>query len=60
MIDFQLTGEQVMLREVAARFVREHLGMAAYRRSAASPLGFDAATWQSFADLGWLALPDER
>lgn len=61
MIDFNPTAEQTMLREVAARFVRERHTLAEHRRLAATPDGFDRAHWERYAGLGWLglALPED-
>ena len=55
-MDFNLTEEQAMLREGVSRFVAENYGFEVRRAIAASDPAFSAAQWQSFADLGWLAL----
>jgi alkylation response protein AidB-like acyl-CoA dehydrogenase len=55
-VDFNLTEEQAMLREGVSRFVMENYGFEVRRAIAASDPAFSAAQWQSFADLGWLAL----
>ena len=55
-MDFNLTEEQAMLREGVSRFVTENYGFEVRRAIAASDPAFSAAQWQSFADLGWLAL----
>ncbi len=56
MIEFCLTQEQQMLRDVVARFVREQCNLQAHRASAASAEGFERRHWQTFAELGWLGL----
>lgn len=56
-MDLSLSEEQQLLKESVARFVQDHGGMEQRRRLRASPEGFDRATWQAFAELGWLALP---
>jgi alkylation response protein AidB-like acyl-CoA dehydrogenase len=55
-IDFNLSEEQQMLRDVVARFVREHYDLKAHRAAAASEVGFRRELWEQFAELGWLGL----
>lgn len=55
-MNFHLTEEQEMLREGVSRFVSENYGFDVRRAVAASEPAFSASQWQSFADLGWLAL----
>jgi alkylation response protein AidB-like acyl-CoA dehydrogenase len=55
-MDFDLSDEQKMLVQGVQRFVREHLGVAARRATAACREGFSARLWASYAELGWLAL----
>ena len=52
-----LSDEQRLLRESADRFVSETYTADHRRRIANDPLGFSAAIWKQFAELGWLALP---
>lgn len=56
MIDFNLSEEQKMLRDVVARFVRDHYDLKAHRAAAASEAGFRRELWEQFAELGWLGL----
>ena len=56
-MDLTLSDEQRMLRESADRFVSETYDADHRRKLANDPLGFSAAIWKQFADLGWLALP---
>jgi hypothetical protein len=56
-MDLTLSDEQRLLRESADRFVGETYDADHRRRQASDPLGFSAAIWKQFADLGWLALP---
>jgi alkylation response protein AidB-like acyl-CoA dehydrogenase len=56
-MDLTLSDEQWLLRESADRFVTETYDADHRRRVASEPLGFSAAIWKQFADLGWLALP---
>jgi alkylation response protein AidB-like acyl-CoA dehydrogenase len=59
-MDFNLTDEQQMLRESAARFVREQYGFEA-RRKWSADAGWSAQRWGQYAEMGWLALsiPEE-
>src|SRR3954454_3031899 len=56
-MDLTPSDEQRLLRESADRFISETYNAEHRRKAAAEPLGFSAAIWQKFADLGWLALP---
>jgi alkylation response protein AidB-like acyl-CoA dehydrogenase len=56
-MDLTLSDEQRLLRESADRFVSETYDADHRRRQSNDPLGFSAAIWKQFADLGWLALP---
>ncbi|AMN46230.1 hypothetical protein ACG33_03730 [Steroidobacter denitrificans] len=55
-MDFNLTDEQEMLREGARRFLREHYGFEQRRAISAHLPGFSVECWNSYAELGWLAL----
>jgi alkylation response protein AidB-like acyl-CoA dehydrogenase len=55
-MDFNLTDEQQMLREGAERFLLENYTFERRRRTLGLATRCDDAAWQSFADLGWLAL----
>ncbi len=54
-MDFNLSDEQQMLRDAAARYVREQCGFEARRHLAAST-GASPERWSDYADMGWLAL----
>jgi len=56
-MDLNLSDEQRLLRESADRFVGGTYTSDHRRKTAAEPNGFSPATWQKFAELGWLALP---
>ena len=56
-MDLTLSDEQRLLRESAERFVGETYNAEHRRRLVNDPLGFSAAIWKQFAELGWLALP---
>lgn len=55
-MDFKLTDEQQMLREGAERFLLESYTFDDRKQGVQSPVGCAEGVWQSFADLGWLAL----
>ena len=56
-MDFSFTEEQTMLHESIERFVQSDYGFDDRQKSAASDLGYDAANWSTFAELGWLGVP---
>ncbi len=56
-MDFSLSEEQVLLRESVEKYVADHGGVERHRKLSQSEVGFDPKAWQSFAELGWLALP---
>jgi alkylation response protein AidB-like acyl-CoA dehydrogenase len=60
-MDFNLTDEQRMLRDGAERFLLENYTFERRRRTLDLTTRCDDAAWQSFAELGWLALtiPEE-
>lgn len=55
-MDFNLSEEQLMLRDGVERYIRDDYGFEARRHQANSGAGFSREHWQQFADLGWLAL----
>lgn len=57
MQSIELTSEHAMLQDSANRYLGEAYGFDQRARSIASPEGFDARQWRSFAEMGWLALP---
>jgi alkylation response protein AidB-like acyl-CoA dehydrogenase len=56
-MDLTLNDEQRLLRESAERFVIENFTADHRRKMTNDPLGYSAAIWKQFAELGWLALP---
>ena len=56
-MDFSLNEFQSMMRDSAARFIKEKYGFAARRQLVASEQGYSEENWALFAELGWLALP---
>ena len=55
-MDLSLTEEQEMLRDGVRRFVAENYSFEMRRSLVTSDLGYSQAHWQTFAELGWLAL----
>ena len=60
-MDLTLTDEQEMLRDGLTRFTQESYTFEKRRALVGHGQGFSAEHWQTFADLGWLALglPEE-
>jgi len=56
-VDFSLSQEQGLLRDSIARLVGDVSDVERHRRLSRSELGFDAAVWQQYAELGWLCVP---
>lgn len=55
-MNFNLTEEQLMLRDGAERLMREAYDFQTRCKLTSEPQGFSSAMWQQFADLGWLGL----
>jgi pimeloyl-CoA dehydrogenase small subunit len=56
-MDFELSGEQEMLRDNVARLMKVRYGFEARKGYQASPLGFSEALWREYADMGLLGAP---
>ncbi|MFK8018242.1 MAG: acyl-CoA dehydrogenase family protein [Pseudomonadales bacterium] len=56
-MDFDLTEEQVLLKDSISRFVSDNYDLESRRGYASSDTGFSTENWQQFAELGWLSLP---
>lgn len=56
-MNLTLDDEQLMLRDAAARLVRERCGVDVHRRLRESGRYLDPVLWQQLAELGWLGLP---
>lgn len=56
-MDFAKSDIQTMLLDSAERLLAASSGVEYWREQRHNPLGFDAARWAQFAELGWLALP---
>jgi len=56
-VNFNLTEEQQMLQDSAARFVGQDYSFECRQRDVQNDIGFDPELWRQFADLGWLSVP---
>lgn len=55
-MDFELSQEQVLLRDSVVRFVQDNYAFSQRQAYAASALGYSDDNWSTFAEMGWLAL----
>ncbi|MBV8105666.1 MAG: acyl-CoA dehydrogenase family protein [Hyphomicrobiales bacterium] len=56
-MDFELSGEQQMLRDNVARLMKDRYGFEARKGYQASPHGWSDALWREYADMGLLGAP---
>ena len=56
-MDFSFNDVQQMLADSVEKFVSTDYDFDTRQKFAASDLGYDHATWQMFAELGWTAVP---
>lgn len=56
-MDFSLTEEQEMLVESVSRFIDNDYDFDSRQKNASSEAGFSKELWQTFAELGWTAVP---
>jgi alkylation response protein AidB-like acyl-CoA dehydrogenase len=56
-MDFSITEEQSMLADSVARFIDNDYDFERRMKIAESDLDFDAGLWQTYAELGWTAVP---
>ena len=59
-MDLAYTTEQNMLEESISKFVSSEYDLDSRKQLANSELGYSDEHWQTFASLGWLALPVEE
>src|SRR5690349_8040587 len=57
LMNFDLTAEQQLLKDSVDRFVADNHSLEARIKTTDTEPGFSKAHWQSFGELGWLALP---
>ena len=60
-MDFNLSDLQRMLLDSAERFIGDHYSLEHRRALRDTADGIDHSAWQTFAELGWLAIlvPEE-
>jgi len=56
-VDFTLSDEQKLLKDSVERLISDKYDLDARRALVSSEDGFGRENWQTFADLGWLAIP---
>jgi alkylation response protein AidB-like acyl-CoA dehydrogenase len=56
-MDFSLSDEQTMLADSVEKYVTNDYDFEMRQKYAHSDLGYSGEVWQSFAELGWTALP---
>jgi alkylation response protein AidB-like acyl-CoA dehydrogenase len=56
-MDFSLNDVQGMLSDSIEKFLVNDYTFETRQQHAASPLGYSAEAWQTFAELGWTAVP---
>ena len=56
-MDFSLNDVQLMLSDSIEKFLGNNYDFEARQEYAASDLGYSAEVWQTFAELGWTAVP---
>jgi len=56
-MDFSLSEVQTMLDDSVEKFIANEYAFESRQRFAASELGYSADVWQTFAELGWTAVP---
>ncbi|MEZ5567164.1 MAG: acyl-CoA dehydrogenase family protein [Halioglobus sp.] len=56
-MNFNLSEEQVLIKDSIARFVDEQYPFDKRNATVALPHGFSPDHWQQFAELGWLSIP---
>ncbi len=56
-MDFSLSDEQSILADSVARFIDNDYDFETRQKIAESDLGFSPELWQTYAELGWTAVP---
>ena len=56
-MDFSFSEEQTLLKESIERFIQNDYGFNERQETVKSEADFNAGHWQTFAELGWLAVP---
>ena len=56
-MNFNYSEEQTLLKDSVSKFIQNDYDYETRKKHCAMEGGFDAATWQTFAELGWLCVP---
>lgn len=56
-MNFNYSEEQTLLQDSVTKFIANDYDYETRQRHSAMEQGFDPATWQTFAELGWLCVP---
>lgn len=56
-MNFDYSEEQTLLKDSVSKFIQNDYSYETRKKHSAMDGGFDAATWQTFAELGWLCVP---
>ena len=56
-MNFNYSEEQTLLKDSVSRFIQNDYDYETRKKHCAMEDGFDAGTWQTFAELGWLCVP---
>lgn len=56
-MDFSISEEQSMLADSVSKFIENDYGFERRQKIAATESGFSLELWQTYADLGWTAVP---
>ncbi len=56
-MDFSLSEEQTMLADSVSRFIDADYDFESRQKFVASEIGYSEDMWQTFAELGWTAVP---
>lgn len=56
-MNFDLSEEQILLRDSVSRFVQDNYDLDSRTKLSVSELGYSQQHWNSYAELGWLSLP---
>ncbi len=56
-MDFSLSDDQTMMQDIVKRFISQEYGFETRQSLLTTKQGYSEDMWQTFAEMGWLALP---
>jgi len=59
-MDFSLSDDQSMMQDITQRFISQEYDFDTRQKLIQTELGYSQDMWQTFAEMGWLALPIEE